>query len=115
MHPFSTITGLEQGSSEFEQTGKRACQEDDVNVIQNKDKGWRQIFGLQWNKQVAPFIKPMQETESCQPGETPCQIQPRGTPGLQRNCQTQDKKHQSIDKIDDFVIDVKEILDEVHR
>jgi hypothetical protein len=36
-------------------------------------------------------------------------------PGLEGDRQSQDKKHQPVDKIDDVVIDAEEILDQSHR
>jgi hypothetical protein len=57
----------------------------------------------------------MQEAKCSQPCQITGQIQAGGMPGLQCNCQPQHEKHQSINKIDDFVICAKEILDEGHR
>jgi hypothetical protein len=57
----------------------------------------------------------MQEAEGGQPIQAAGQVQAGGMPGLQGYCQAQHEEHQSINEIDDFVVDGKEILDEVHR
>ena len=52
-------------------------------------------------------MKRVQETESCQPVQATRQVQMRGMPGLQGNCQAKHEEHQAVDEIDDFVIDDK--------
>jgi hypothetical protein len=59
-------------------------------------------------------MEAVQETKSCQPRQVASQIQTRGMPGLQGNRQADYEEHQSINKIDDVVINNEKILDEVH-
>jgi hypothetical protein len=86
-----------------------------MNVVEEKDNPGGKVFSLQGNKKVAPFVEPVQETEDCQPVQAARQVKVGGMPGLEGNRQTQHEEYQSIDKIDDAVIDRNKIPDKFNH
>ena len=73
-----------------------------------------QIFRLNRNKQIAPLVETVRDAKRRQPSQASCKIKPGTLAGLQNDGKTQNKKDQSINKIDHGSVDQEELSKRDH-
>ena len=115
VQPLRMLQRFEQGNPELEQAGERDPQQQKMQVLQCRDEVRLEIRGLQWNEQISPFDKSMNETKSRQPGEAARQVELRGMARLQGDRQAKHKERQPIYELDDDCVDRDEVSQEFHH